>query len=234
MNAGAVITYDAKMWKGPVFGTAADFAVLDPAYTMSVPPMQVLSGAFDILSHAMETYLGASDENNVSDDVALAIMHNTVVNMRRLLKDIKDRQAWSNLMWDSAMAENGILKCGRLTDFQAHQIEHQLGAYTDCNHGQGLAVIHPAYYRHIVKDAPEKFTRLAKVVFGADTAEAGVDALENFIKECGLPTKMGQLKSKVEITPEVLRQVADTCNIIKCNPRELDREEIYEILMECL
>ena len=234
MNAGAVITYDEKMWKGPVFGTAADFAVLDPAYTMSVPPMQVLSGAFDILSHAMETYLGASDENNVSDDVALAIMHNTVVNMRRLLKDIKDRQAWSNLMWDSAMAENGILKCGRLTDFQAHQIEHQLGAYTDCNHGQGLAVIHPAYYRHIVKDAPEKFTRLAKVVFGADTAEAGVDALENFIKECGLPTKMGQLKSKVEITPEVLRQVADTCNIIKCNPRELDREEIYEILMECL
>ena len=234
MNAGAVITYEEKKWKGPVFGTAAAFAVLDPAYTMSVPPMQVLSGAFDTLSHAMETYLGNSDENNVSDDVALAIMRNTVVNMRRLLKDINDKQARSNLMWDSAMAENGILKCGRLTDFQAHQMEHQLGAYTDCNHGQGLAVIHPAYYRHIVKDAPEKFTRLAKVVFGADTAEAGIDDLEDFIKECGLPTKMGQLKSTVEITPEVLRQVADTCNIIKCNPRELDREEIYEILMECL
>ena len=234
MNAGAVITYDEKKWKGPVFGTAASFAVLDPAYTMSVPPMQVLSGAFDTLSHAMETYLGNSDEDNVSDDVALAIMRNTVVNMRRLLKDINDKQARSNLMWDSAMAENGILKCGRLTDFQAHQMEHQLGAYTDCNHGQGLAVIHPAYYRHIVKDAPEKFTRFAKVVFGVDTAEAGVDALENFIKECDLPTKMGQLKSTVEITPEVLRQVADTCNVIKCGPRELDREEIYAILMECI
>lgn len=234
MNAGAVITYDEKKWKGPVLGTAASFAVLDPAYTMSVPPMQVLSGAFDTLSHAMETYLGNSDEDNVSDDVALAIMRNTVVNMRRLLKDINDKQARSNLMWDSAMAENGILKCGRLTDFQAHQMEHQLGAYTDCNHGQGLAVIHPAYYRHIVKDAPEKFTRFAKVVFGVDTAEAGVDALENFIKECDLPTKMGQLKSTVEITPEVLRQVADTCNVIKCGPRELDREEIYAILMECI
>lgn len=104
-------------------------------------------------------------------------------------------QARSNLMWDSAMAENGILKCGRLTDFQAHQMEHQLGAHTDCNHGQGLAVIHPVYYRHIVKDAPEKFERFAK---------------------------------------EVLRKVADSCNIIKCNPRELDHEEIYQILMECL
>lgn len=234
MNPGAVITCEEKKWKGPIFGTAASFAVLDPAYTMSVPSMQVLSGAFDTLSHAMETYLGASDKDNVSDDVALAVMRNTVVNMRRLLKDIGDMQARSNLMWDSAMAENGILKCGRLTDFQAHQMEHQLGAYTDCNHGQGLAVIHPAYYRHIMKDAPEKFTRFAKEVFGADTAEAGVDALEDFIKECGLPTKMSQLKSTVEITPKVLRQVADTCNIIKCNPRELDREEIYQILMECL
>lgn len=234
MNAGAVITYEEKTWKGPIFGTAASFAVLDPAYTMTVPPMQVLSGAFDTLSHAMETYLGTSDEDNVSDDVALAIMRNTVVNMRRLLKDINDVQARSNLMWDSAMAENGILKCGRLTDFQAHQMEHQLGAYTDCNHGQGLAVIHPAYYRHIVKDAPEKFARFAKEVFDVDTAEAGVDELENFIKECGLPTKMSQLKSTVEITPEVLRQVADTCNIIKCNPRELSRDEIYEILMECM
>ncbi|MGN0252075.1 MAG: NADH-dependent alcohol dehydrogenase, partial [Oliverpabstia sp.] len=64
--------------------------------------------------------------------------------------------------------------------------------------------------------------------------EAGVKALTDFIKECGLPTKMAELKSRVEITPEVLRQVADTCNIIKCNPRELSRDEIYEILMECL
>jgi alcohol dehydrogenase YqhD (iron-dependent ADH family) len=234
MNAGAVITYEEKKWKGPVFGTVASFAVLDPAYTMSVPPMQVFSGAFDTLSHAMETYFGSSDQNNVSDDLALAVMRNTVVNMRRLLKNINDRQARSNLMWDSAMAENGILKCGRLTDFQAHQMEHQLGAYTDCNHGQGLAVIHPAYYRHIVKDAPEKFARLAKVVFDVDTAAGGVQALESFIKECGLPTKMGQLKSTVEITPEVLRQVADTCNIIKVGPRELSRDEIYDILMECL
>lgn len=234
MNAGAVITHEEKKWKGPIVGTAASFAVLDPAYTASVPAMQVLSGAFDTLSHAMETYLGNSDQDNVSDDVALAIMRNTVVNMRRLLTDVDDMQARGNLMWDSAMAENGVLKVGRLTDFQAHQIEHQLGAYTDCNHGQGLAVIHPAYYRRIVKDAEEKFARFARAVFGADTAEAGVEALAAFIRECGLPTRLGELKSKVEIMPEVLRKVADTCNIIKSGPRELSRNEVYEILCACL
>lgn len=234
MNSGAVITYEEKNWKGPVLGTGASFAVLDPAYTASVPAMQVLSGAFDTFSHAMETYLGNSDQDNVSDDVALAVMRNTVVNMRRLLTDIHDRQARGNLMWDSAMAENGILKVGRLTDFQAHQIEHQLGAYTDCNHGQGLAVIQPVYYRHIWKDAEEKFSRFAKVVFGVDTPEEGLDALTELIRECGLPTKLTELKSRVEITPQLLRQVADTSNIIQCNPRTLDREEIYEILCECM
>ena len=234
MNSGAVITCEDKDWKDPIVGTAARFAVLDPAYTASVPRMQVISGAFDTLSHAMETYLGSADADNVSDDVALAVMKNTVTNMRRLLADVNNMQARGNLMWDSAMAENGVLKVGRLTDFQAHQMEHQLGAYTDCNHGQGLAVIHPAYYRHIVKDAEEKFAKFGKEAFGTGTAGEAVEALADFIKECGLPTKMGELKSKVEITPEVLRKVADTCNIIKCGPRELSRDEIYEILMECM
>ncbi len=164
MNSGAVITYEEKKWKGPIMGVCASFAILNPLYTASVPTIQVFSGAFDTLSHAMETYFGNSDKNNVSDDVALAIMRNTVVNMRRLLINIDDMQARGNLMWDSAMAENGILKVGRSTDFQVHQIEHQLGAYTDCNHGQGLSVIQPAYYRHILKDAEDKFTRFSKSI----------------------------------------------------------------------
>ena len=233
MNGGAVITNEEKVIKAGMAAAAPRFAVLDPLYTASVPKMQVISGAFDTLSHAMETYFGNSDQDNVSDDVSLAIMKNTVVNMRRLIENADDMQARGNLMWDSAMAENGILKVGRLTDFQAHQIEHQLGAYTDCNHGQGLAVIHPAYYRHIVKDAEAKFARFSKEVFGAETAAEGVEALAGFIRTCGLPTKLGDLRSKVEITPEILRKVADTCNVIKCGPRELSRDEIYEILMEC-
>ena len=237
MNGGAVITNEDKKLKAGMAAAAPRFAVLDPAYTLTLPMPQVLSGAFDTLSHAMETYFGQSDADNVSDDVALAIMRNTVRNMRRVLKDKGDLEARSNLMWDSAMAENGILKVGRKTDFQAHQIEHQLGAYTDCNHGQGLAVIHPAYYRHIVKDAPEKFARLGRVVFGlgADARpEAAVEALAAFIEECGLPTRLGQLHSTAEIAKELLRKVADSCNLIPTNPRALTHDEVYDILCECL
>ena len=234
MNGGAVITNEDAKIKGGMFAAAPRFAILDPEYTMSLPRMQVLSGAFDTLSHAMETYFGRSDRDNVSDEVALAVMRSTVTNMRALLQDIDDYTARSNLMWTSAMAENGILKAGRVTDFECHQMEHQLGAYTDCSHGQGLAVLHPAYYRHIVKDAPEKFARLGRAVFGVEGAEAAVDALADFIQECGLPTKLSQLKSKAEITPALLRQVADSTNLLPNGPRQLTHDEVYDILMECM
>ncbi len=94
-------------------------------------------------------------------------------------------------MWASAMAENGILKIGKVTDFQAHQIEHQLGAFTDCNHGQGLAVIHPVLYRHMYKDGVKQFARLAEKVWEVpaegktqeELAEAGIKALADLVKK---------------------------------------------------
>lgn len=231
LNAGAVITYEEKSWKGPIVGSQAAFAILDPLYTATVPVMQVFSRAYDSFSHALETYLGQSDEDNVSDDLALAVMSNIVRNIKRLSKDAGDMEARGNLMWDSAMAENGVLKFGRRTDFQVHQIEHQLAAFTDCNHGQGLAVIQPVYCRHIMKDAPVKFQRLAEEVFHCDDAVCG---LESLVQLCGLPTRLGQLRSTQPITKELIRKVADTTNIIKSNPRTLDRDEICQVLEECL
>ena len=82
MNSGAVITNEAVKIKGGMYAAAPRFAILDPDYTKTLPRMQVLSGAFDTLSHAMETYFGRSDRNNVSDEVALAVMRSTVVNMQ--------------------------------------------------------------------------------------------------------------------------------------------------------
>lgn len=246
MNGGAVITHGGQRVKTGLLSAAPRFAILDPTYTMSVPFPQVISGAFDTLSHAMETYFGRSDRDNVSDDVAEAIMGNTIRNMRALLKAPEDYTARSNLMWDSAMAENGILKVGRLTDFQAHQIEHQLGAYTDCNHGQGLAVILPAYYWHIAPEATEKFARLAIRVWDispaglspTELADAGIVALAAFIKECGLPTRLRELRMKDApedlLTPAGLKEIADSCNIVPNGYKKLTHEEIFEILTECL
>jgi len=149
MNNGAVITNEEKKLKTGIWGAYADFVVLDPVYTLFVPIKQVISGAFDTLSHCMETYFGSPRMTNVSDEINEAIMRNVIRNLWLIVEDPKDMEARRELMWDSAMAENGILKLAKVTDFQAHMIEHQLGVYTNCNHGCGLAVIQPVLYRHI-------------------------------------------------------------------------------------
>lgn len=124
MNNGAVITHEEKKIKGALWGAQAEFAFLDPAYSLSVPMQQVISGAFDTLSHAMETYFGKPDENNLSDDINEAAMRSVIRNIRILLTDPENYDARSELAWASAMAENGMLKIGKVTDFQTHQIEH--------------------------------------------------------------------------------------------------------------
>ena len=94
---------------------AAAAAALDPAYTMTLPIKQVISGAFDTLSHCMETYFGSPRIANVSDEINEAVMRNVIRNLWLLAENPEDTYARRELMWDSAMAENGILKVGRLT-----------------------------------------------------------------------------------------------------------------------
>lgn len=239
MNNGAVITNEDKKIKAGVVGALSEFVVLDPTYTLSVPMPQVISGAFDTLSHCMETYFGSPLINNVSDEINEAIMRNTIRNIREVIKNPEDTYVRSELMWDSSLAETGLLKLGKVTDFQCHQIEHQLGAYTDCNHGQGLAVIHPILYKHIYKEGVEKFARFAQVIWNVEAegkteeeiALAGIDALGNFIKEIGLPTTFKEMNISDE---EMLKNVADSSNITAGCPKKLTHEEIFEILKECL
>lgn len=67
-------------------------------------------------------------------------MKNVIRNLRAAIQNPEDYIARSNLMWDATMAENRLIKMGKRCDFECHNMEHQLGAYTNCNHGCGLAV----------------------------------------------------------------------------------------------
>ena len=238
MNNGAVITNEEKRSKSPLWGAFYDFAILDPAYTMTMPMKQVISGAFDSLSHSMETYMGAPRETNLSDEINEANQRNIIRNIRATLKDPEDIQARSELIWAAAMAENGILKIGKTTDFQCHMLEHQLGAYTDCNHGQGLAVLHPVLYRHMLPEAEHQFARMAVEVWGVDPAgkneemlaKAFIEKLEGFIKEIGLPTSFAEMNISADTD---FKAIADSTILTGGCAKKFSREELLEVLLEC-
>lgn len=238
-NGGAVITNEEKKVKTGRDYPALNprFALMDPTYTFSVPEKQMVSGSFDILSHIMETYFSEPNEDNVSDDIMEALMKNVICNLRAAIQNPQDYTARSNLMWDATMAENRVIKMGKKCDFQCHNMEHQLGAYTDCNHGCGLAVIHPVYYRHIYQEGLPKFVRFAENVWGIardgktdeELALAGIQALADFIKEIGLPATLRELGAD----KAQLKEIADSCGISQGSYKLMTHEEILEIFQEC-
>ena len=195
-------------------------------------------GGFDMLSHVMETYFSAPDEDNLSDAISEALMRSIIENLPVAIREPENYEARSNLMWASTMAEIGIIKLGKQCDFEAHMIEHQMGAYTDCNHGMGLGVIHPAYYRRICRDGIKKFVKFAVNVWGMspdggdeeELAFGGIDALQAFIHEIGLP---GTLRELGITDQSLLKTIADSCIRNDGGYRQLTHAEILDILEEC-
>ena len=194
--------------------------------------------AFDNLSHCMETYFGRG--TGVMDRMNEALMHDIVENIRAYLRDPENIEVLGNLMWDSSLVQTFLFNMGKPGDFQCHAIEHQMCAYTNCNHGMTLAVIHPSYYRHIVYDATDKFARFGKTVFDLDAAGKtetelaleAVEALAAFVKEIGLDSTLTQLG--LDVNEEILRKVADTCGLSGGNVRKLERDEVFALLKEAL
>lgn len=228
------------------------FALMDPSYTLTMPVRQMKAGTFDILSHIMETYFSFPEEGNPADDVAEGLMRGLIRDFRAALADPQDLQARSNIMWTASLAENRIIKTGKSKDFQAHNMEHQLSAYTNCNHGEGLAVLHPAYYRHIYKDGLGKFVSFARNVWQLDEKDAeeyrlssggsmsteealalaGIEALAGLIREAGLPSTLRELGFG-EPEKALLPAIAESCFISGGSFRQMTAPEILEIYREC-
>ena len=236
MDCLGAITYEKRHEKKTLTGPYAKFVIEDPNYIMTVPLKVFMPGVFDSLTHCMETYFGKT--TNVSDLLNEGLMKDIIYNMRELIHGNDSLEVRSNLMWDSSLVQTFLFNVGKPGDFQAHKIENALGAYSHGTHGQQLAVIQPAYYRAVYKGDISKFARFSRVIMEIHDKDSeenialkGIEALEKLIKEAQLSTTFTELG--YELTEDIARTVSQTCEISNTGPRELTREEIYELLLRC-
>ncbi len=239
MNSGSVITNEAENLKiGRVYPLALvtpRFSILNPEYTYSVPKYQMISGIFDIFSHLMEQYF-SGDDDCTSDYLIEGLMLSLISASRKAIVDQEDYEARSNIMWCATMGLNKILGLSKTQDWEVHMIEHQLGAYTDCAHGIGLAIISPAYYRYIYRDGLHRFVRYAKHIWGVEDhgqgdeaiALEGINRLEAFIAELGIPATLREVGATEEMLPLIANSTA-----LGGGYKQLNAEDILAILKAC-
>lgn len=238
MNGGSVITNEEKRIKdGRVFGSNVypQFSILNPEYTFTVPEYQMASGIFDTMSHLMEQYFSGTDDNT-SDYLIEGIMKSLIHSARIAMKNPTDYEARSNIMWCATLGLNYIAGLSKTQDWEVHMIEHQLGAYTDCAHGAGLAAISTAYYPYICPYGIDKFVRFAENVWNIhvedmskeQAAQKGLDCLVGFIKELKLPTKLRELGA----TEETLPLIAES-SVKGGGYKQMNAADILTVLKNC-
>ena len=238
MNGGSVITNEEKMLKnGRVYGPNVypKFSILNPEYTFSVSEYQMASGIFDTMSHLMEQYFSGTDDNT-TDYLIEGVMKSLIHSAKIAMNNPKDYEARSNIMWCATLGLNYITGLSKAQDWEVHMIEHQIGAYTDCTHGAGLAVVSIPYYKYIYNYGIDKFVRFAKNVWEIDTdsmsneaaAEAGIEKLADFIKELKLPLTLRELGTTEEMLPLIANST-----VLGGGYKQMNAEDILNVLKNC-
>lgn len=235
MNGGSVITNEeTKMKIGKVFDSRLmpKFAILNPRFTFSLPKDQLAAGIFDIMSHLCEQYF-SGDDDSTSDYIAEGLMRSVIASSRVAVKNPEDYEARSNIMWTATWALNTLVKMGKKQDWMVHMIGQAVGAHTNATHGMTLSAVSGPYYRYIMKFGVHKFARFAKVVWEIpaegktelELAQAGIKALEDWIREIGAATSI----SSLGVTDDMVEKIADS-TFLGGGYKEMTREDVINVL----
>lgn len=189
------------------------FAIMNPAFTCTLPAYQTACGATDILAHLMERYFTQSEHVDFTDRLLEATMR-TVINYTPMALEHPDNyDIRAEIMWAGTVAHNNLLNTGRISDWASHGIEHEISALYDISHGAGLAIVFPAWMKYVCHANMARFVQFAVRVFDVDLAfgetelivAQGIRKLETYLHSIGMPIRL----SEAGIDPSRIGEMAE-------------------------
>lgn len=177
------------------------FAIMNPEFTYTLTPYLTACGIADIMSHVMESYFTQVKKTDLTDRLCEATLKTLLKNAPIVIKNPKDYDARAEIMWASTISHNTLLETGRIGDYACHRIEHELSAIYDINHGQGMAIIFPAWMEYIYNKDPKKLAQFASRVFDINdsynsneiVAKKGISKLRKFFRNINLKIALKEL-----------------------------------------
>ncbi len=175
---------------------APNVAILDPRFTMTLPPRMTAGTALDAMTHAVEA-LTTITTNPMSDGQALHAIRLIRENLPIAIKDGKNEAARLNLAAAATMAGFAFT-----ISFVAlvHSMAHTLGHLYRVPHGEACGILLPKVMRFNVDHATDKLAMIAQALgintFGMDKRDAALaaaDEIEKLMKEVGHPLKLSEV-----------------------------------------
>jgi alcohol dehydrogenase len=240
-STGSVITHEIGMLKRAANSDALRpvFSILNPELTCTLPAFQTACGATDMMAHVLERYFTNTKDVEITDRLCEAVLLTVIKEAPKVLANPNDYEARANIMWAGMVAHNDICGVGREQDWSTHQIEHELSALYDVAHGAGLAVMFPAWMKHVMQHDVMRFAQFAVRVWGCEmdfqnpenTAKQGVAKFEQFLTSIGMPIRFSELGAKAEDIPIMLKVLGLGTHTLGSFVKltEEDVKQIYEL-----
>jgi len=215
------------------------FAIMNPELTFTLPKFQITCGVVDIMMHTLDRYFTTTEGNQITDEMAEAVLRVTIENGTKALANPTDYEAMSEIMWCGSISHNGITGLGAVNDWAPHQLGHELSGKFDVAHGASLSAMWGAWALYCYETKPERFVRFADKVWGikegANAKETALKAIEkttSYFKSLGMPICFTDLGIGIQ-SEEMLRELAKRCTFYGKRTiggfKVLNEEDIYQI-----
>lgn len=201
----AGVTDEQTRRKGGVFDPAIMPRVVihDPVLARHTPESLWLSTGMRAVDHALEA-LWAHRPHPYADTLAVEALHRLWTHLPQS-RDPGDYSARTDCLLGAWFSISGILNVGtRLS----HPIGHQVGSFWNVPHGVTSCIALPTVMRHLAPVTGDAQQRIA-TIFGVATPAEAAAALERFISELGVPTRLRDTDAVREEIPLVAAAVRD-------------------------
>ena len=215
------------------------FAVMNPELTYTLPKYQITCGIVDIMMHTLDRYFTHSKGNEMTDEIAEALLRTVIRNGRKAMENPKDYDAFSELMWCSSLSHNGITGLGAEKDFAPHKIGHELSTKYDVAHGASLSAVWEAWAEYVYMEEPARFALYARKVWGIseeddiEAARKGIQATVEYFRSLHMPVSIGELETGILKEEELLdmaRRATGNDSFTVAKFKELHQQDVLEIL----
>lgn len=207
-------------------------AIVDPELALSAPPGVTAAAGVDAFTHCLETYV-ARNATPLSEMYSLEGMRLIAGALRRVCEDGGDLEARADMALGSYYGGVALAGAGAGA---VHALAYPLGSRFHIPHGVSNSLMFPHVVRENHAAAPEKFARVAELLgesiegISRDAAAAlSVGAVERLCRDCGTPTRLGEVDVPAHAIPELAEAAFRLERLLSCNPRELTLEDIERI-----
>ena len=210
MNPSAVVTNDETQEKffiaaAPLFPKVS---IVNPELMQGVSRDYLVYSASDVIAHLIESYFTAIVHPKLSSRLVESLINTVIETTEALLVNPANHEARAEFAWAATLALNGLTYSGAAGfSYPNHAIEHSLSALFNVPHGAGLSVVVPAWMKWYRDCNPAQFERFAKNVFGVESGEQGIAALQAWYDKIGTPTHLPQLGIKETDLPAIVENV---------------------------